>query len=107
MFFKRGQRAEAGYTTRKRKGGRILMESYNVKAFNEKIHKDLEEKVGKKVDEWKHEFQVKRRKFSERSARIGKVNFISMLSMTTIELLLILPLLLQSPCKRCIFLTVP
>ncbi|MGN0507474.1 MAG: methyl-accepting chemotaxis protein [Lachnospiraceae bacterium] len=66
------------------------MENYNVKTINEKIHKDLEEKVGKKVDEWKHDFQVKRRKFSERSARIGKVNFISMLSMTTIELLLIL-----------------
>lgn len=66
------------------------MGDYSVKAFNEKIHKDLEERMGKRVDELKHSFQVKRRKFSERKARISKVNFLSLLCMTILELFLIL-----------------
>lgn len=71
------------------------MDGYSVKAFNEKVHRDLEEKMGKRVDELKHSFQVKRRKFSERSARIRKVNFLSLLCMTILELFLVFAFVTQ------------
>lgn len=71
------------------------MDAYKVKAFNEKVHKDLEEKMGKRVDDLKHGFQVKRRKFSEMSARITKVNFLSLICMTILELFLVLAFAMQ------------
>lgn len=43
----------------------------------------------------KEEFQVKNRQFSERTARVGKVNYISLLAMTTVELFLIFAFVVQ------------